>query len=187
MSCSSVRASRSSSTAGSDRGAAFGCGKDEGEVVHKEGDAEVRVKDQGDTVDITVKGEDGTATYSSGAGVELPSGFPDDVPTYPGMKLEFSGTQGNMFTVNGRTTDAMAKVRDALKAKAAAGPLSLDQVEEIVRDHIPPAIELARRYQTLQALVNCTRRSLLPDPNVTDEVRQSWHTELRKLEALGLE
>ncbi|MEZ5444504.1 MAG: hypothetical protein R3F45_01795 [Gammaproteobacteria bacterium] len=100
--------------------AAFGCGKDEGEVVHKEGDAEVRVKDQGDTVDITVKGEDGTATYSSGAGVELPSGFPEDVPTYPGMKLEFSGTQGSMFTVNGRTSDAMAKVSDALKAKAAA-------------------------------------------------------------------
>ena len=100
--------------------AAFGCGKDEGEVIHKEGDAEVRVKDQGDTVNVTVKGEDGTATYSSGAGVELPSGFPDDVPTYPGMKLEFSGTQGNMFTVNGRTADAMAKVSDALKAKAAA-------------------------------------------------------------------
>jgi hypothetical protein len=100
---------------------AFGCGKDEGEVVHKQGDAEVRVKEQGDTVDITVKGEEGTtATYSSGAGVELPSGFPKDVPTYPDMKLEFSGTQGNMYTINGRTADALAKVTEAMKAKAAS-------------------------------------------------------------------
>jgi hypothetical protein len=99
--------------------AAFGCGKDEGEVVHKQGDAEVTVKEGSDTVDITVKGEEGTATYSSGAGVELPSGFPEDVPTYPDMKLEFSGTQGSMYTINGRTSDAMAKVTEALKAKAA--------------------------------------------------------------------
>ena len=100
---------------------AFGCGKDKGEVVHKAGDAEVTVKEGSDTVDITVKGEEGTtATYSSGAGVELPSGFPKDVPTYPDMKLEFSGTQGNMYTINGRTSDAMAKVTETMKAKAAS-------------------------------------------------------------------
>lgn len=98
--------------------AALGCGKDEGEVVYQEGDAEVRVTEQGDTVDIAVKSEGGTAAYSAGAGVELPAGFPEDVPTYPGMKLEFAGTQGGMFTVNGRTADALAKVSEALKAKA---------------------------------------------------------------------
>jgi hypothetical protein len=55
-----------------------------------------------------------------------------------------------------------------------------------VADNIPPAIEETRRYQTLQALVNCTRRSLLPDPNVTDEQRQQWAAELRVLEARGI-
>jgi hypothetical protein len=103
---------------------------------------------------------------------------------------EVAGAEGvkrlNELT-KGYSAAGFASLRSHLKAKAAAGPLTLDHVEEIVRDHIPPAIELARRYQTLQALVNCTRRSLLPDPNVSDEVRQSWHAELRKLEALGLE
>lgn len=86
----------------------------------------------------------------------------------------------------GYSAAAFASLRSHLKAKTAAGPLSLDQVEAIIRDHIPPAIEQTRRYQTLQALVNCTRRSLLPDPTVSDEARQQWQAELRKLELLGI-
>jgi hypothetical protein len=54
----------------------------------------------------------------------------------------------------GYSAAAFAGLRSQLKAKAAAGPLSSQQVEAIVRDQIQPAIELARRYQTLQALVN---------------------------------
>ena len=57
---------------------------------------------------------------------------------------------------------------------------------DLVRDQIPPAIGLTRRYQTLQALVNCTRRSLLPDPNVSDQDREAWEIEIRKLEAMGI-
>jgi hypothetical protein len=38
----------------------------------------------------------------------------------------------------------------------------------------------------LQALVNCTRRSLLPDPKVGEEQRQRWAEELRLLEARGV-
>lgn len=60
-----------------------------------------------------------------------------------------------------------------------------DLVEEI-KDILPPAIALARRYQTLQALANCTRRSLLPNPNVTDAERKSWETEIMQLEAAGI-
>ena len=52
--------------------------------------------------------------------------------------------------------------------------------------NIPPAIEETRRFQTLQALVNCTRRSLLPDPAVTEAQRQAWSAELRALEARGI-
>jgi hypothetical protein len=86
----------------------------------------------------------------------------------------------------GYSAASFASLRSHLKAKAAAGSLTTDAVEAIVRDHIPPAIGQARRYQTLQALVNCTRRSLLPDPAVSDETRADWALELRKLEALGV-
>lgn len=67
----------------------------------------------------------------------------------------------------------------------AVKPTTIDEVEAIVRDHLPAAIGRTRRYQTLQALVNCTRRSLLPDPNVTEADRQAWQTELRRLEMEG--
>ncbi|MGE0609097.1 MAG: AAA family ATPase [Pirellulales bacterium] len=87
----------------------------------------------------------------------------------------------------GYSAAAFASLRSHLKAKAIAGPLSLDAIAEIVRDHIPPAIELARRYQTLQALVNCTRRSLLPNPTVSDEQREAWSLELRALELRGVQ
>jgi hypothetical protein len=79
---------------------------------------------------------------------------------------------------------AFASLRSRLKAAAAqpggttSGKLSLDQIQ--------PAIGQARRYQTLQALVNCTRRSLLPNPAVSDADRESWQTEIRRLEALGI-
>jgi AAA+ superfamily predicted ATPase len=76
-----------------------------------------------------------------------------------------------------------ASLRSHLKA---AGPKTLDDVLAIARDHIPPAIGLTRRYQTLQALINCTRRSLLPDPSVTDADRDAWYSELRRLETLGI-
>ena len=84
---------------------------------------------------------------------------------------------------------SFASLRSTLKARAAregSGKLPLEKIEAVLHDHLPPAIGRARRYQTLQALVNCTRRSLLPDPDVTDEQRQAWRDELRELEAAGV-
>ena len=46
------------------------------------------------------------------------------------------------------------------------------QIRAVLHDHLPPDIGPTRRYQTLQALVNCTRRSLLPDPDVTEATRE---------------
>ena len=83
---------------------------------------------------------------------------------------------------------AFASLRSDLKARRAmAGEvLEADAVFAAVRDRLPPAIQQTRRYQELQALVNCTRRSLLPDPDVTDEQRAEWELELRALERLGV-
>ena len=88
----------------------------------------------------------------------------------------------------GYSAASFASLRSELKAqaKASGGALTFDRILALVADTVPPAIEETRRYQTLQALVNCTRRSLLPDPRVTDAERQAWETELRELSARGI-
>jgi hypothetical protein len=86
------------------------------------------------------------------------------------------------------STAGFAALRSELKAKTGQnkGPLAFEQVLAVITDLLPPAIEETRRYQTLQALVNCTRRSLLPNPDVKEEQRKEWATELRVLEAKGV-
>ena len=88
----------------------------------------------------------------------------------------------------GYSAASFASLRSELKAKARAkdGHLEVSEIIEIARDLIPPAIAETRRYQTLQALINCTRRSLLPDPNIDETQRQSWVAEIRALEAKGI-
>ena len=83
----------------------------------------------------------------------------------------------------GYSAAAFASLRSQLKS---ARVTTMDDIAAIVHDQIPPNIGLTRRYQTLQALLNCTRRSLMPDPNFTDEDRQRWQLELRQLEDLGI-
>ena len=78
---------------------------------------------------------------------------------------------------------AFTSLRSHLKAKQ---PGSMDEIAKIVGDHIPPAIGQTRRYQTLQALVNCTRRSLLPEPDVDEATREGWQQEIRELELRGI-
>ena len=68
----------------------------------------------------------------------------------------------------------------------AIPPKDETELKEMIRDFIQPAIKQTRRYQTLQALINCTRRSLLPDPNITDEERARMEDEIRELEAQGI-
>ena len=86
------------------------------------------------------------------------------------------------------STAGFAALRSELRAKVQEnkGSLTVEQVMAVVTDLLPPAIEETRRYQTLQALINCTRRSLLPDPKVTDEDRKGWAAEVRALEAKGV-
>jgi AAA+ superfamily predicted ATPase len=83
----------------------------------------------------------------------------------------------------GYSAAAFSSLRSQLKASEIK---SVDEVVEIVRDQIPPAIGLTRRYQILQAMINCTRRSLLPNPDVTEKEREAWQLELRQLEQLGI-
>lgn len=83
----------------------------------------------------------------------------------------------------GYSAAAFSSLRSQLKATEIK---TVDEIVAIVRDHIPPAIGLTRRYQILQALINCTRRSLLPNPNVTEQEREAWQVEIRQLESIGI-
>ena len=83
----------------------------------------------------------------------------------------------------GYSAAAFASLRSHL---GAIGPDSIAEAINLTRDIIPPDIGKTRRYQTLQALVNCTRRCLLPDPNVGQKDREAWQAEIRQLEALGI-
>jgi hypothetical protein len=88
----------------------------------------------------------------------------------------------------GYSAAAFASLRSTLRARKEmkGRPLTIDEAEAEIRDCIPPAIGRTRRYQTLQAMVNCTRRSLLPDPEADDAAREAWQDEIRRLEAEGI-
>ena len=76
-----------------------------------------------------------------------------------------------------------AALRSQLKAMP---PETEDDLKHVIWDFISPAIGPTRTYQRMQALLNCTRRSLLPNPDVTDEERALWEQEIGRLEALGI-
>lgn len=91
-------------------------------------------------------------------------------------------------TMKNYSAAGFASLKSELKAKSAImnKKLTVEDVREIIEDHIAPAIGETRRYQTLQALINCTRRSLLPNPETTDEDRSAWEYEIRELERKGI-
>jgi SpoVK/Ycf46/Vps4 family AAA+-type ATPase len=66
---------------------------------------------------------------------------------------------------------------------------TFEELVEEIKDFLQPSIGLTRRYQTLQALLNCTRRSLLPFKQSGDALlsaRTAWEKELLDLEAKGI-
>lgn len=63
--------------------------------------------------------------------------------------------------------------------------LTLDEIIAVVEDRILPDIGPIRRYQTLQALVNCTRKSLLLC-EYSPEIRESWVKQIAQLEVMGV-
>ena len=92
----------------------------------------------------------------------------------------------------GFSAAAFAGLRSQIKA---VGCKTVLEALEIANDMLPPDIEETRRYQTLQALLNCTRMSLLPeiDGETTDRranvdaARDKWRKEARELELKGVE
>jgi len=81
---------------------------------------------------------------------------------------------------------SFAALRSRLKASKCQ---TLEDAVKIAEDIIPSDIASERRYQTLQALLNCTRKSLLPNGGIGKHgeslisTRSEWSRELRQLEA----
>ena len=63
--------------------------------------------------------------------------------------------------------------------------LTVDEIIAVAEDRILPNIGPIRQYQTLQALLNCTRKSLLPG-DYSPEIRDSWVKQIAQLEAIGV-
>jgi SpoVK/Ycf46/Vps4 family AAA+-type ATPase len=87
----------------------------------------------------------------------------------------------------GYSAAGFAALRSELIAEKQlkGGSLEKDEITKIVHDHLPPPIGETRRYQTLQALLNCTNRQLLPDGTGVEN-RGMWEAEIRKLELQGI-
>lgn len=72
----------------------------------------------------------------------------------------------------------------------SAGCKTLEDASDIAADMLPPNIQNERLYQTLQAKLNCTRRSLLFDHEIPttdlDNERRGWSNKIRELEAMGI-
>lgn len=88
-----------------------------------------------------------------------------------------------LLLTEGYSAAAFSALRSQLLARRELQGQELrpEDVRAVIDDQLPADIGHARRYQELQALLNCTRRSLLPDPEVDDETRDAWRMELRQL------
>ena len=110
----------------------------------------------------------------------LPGSLPDD-------------TVERLLKVTGDYSAAsFASLRSDLEAASIlkqdsqeTGELTLDEIIAVAEDRILPNIGPIRQYQTLQALLNCTRKSLLPG-EYSPEIRESWAKRIAQLEAIGI-
>jgi hypothetical protein len=87
----------------------------------------------------------------------------------------------------GSSSARFAQIRSRIKAK---GCQSVEEARAIIYDMIEPDIGDTRRYQTLQAKINCTRRSLLVPTDVKPEdfnkLRGEWKADIEALERKGV-
>ena len=112
---------------------------------------------------------------------------PDDREAFIQWVLgECNSDQSLVDDMQWMTADWSAAAYASLRREIAAMPeADADSIRAVVADLLPAAIAQTRRYQTLQALVNCTRRSLLPVADVTEEMRAQWRQDIKSLELLG--
>lgn len=87
----------------------------------------------------------------------------------------------------GMSAASFGMIRSRIKSKGCKTP---EEMLAVLEDMVEPDIKDTRRYQTLQALINCTRKSLMVDASVPrydfDKMRGEWKDELTNLERKGI-
>lgn len=90
------------------------------------------------------------------------------------------------------TTGYSAASYASLKAnlKSRGKKLDVEEITAIIADQIPANIGPTREYQKLQALLNCTRLSLIPISELGGEsiqaAREKWEMRIKDLELKGI-
>ena len=106
--------------------------------------------------------------------------------------LSEAGAERLLKVTEDYSAASFASLRSDLEAASllktnsqSTGELTLDEIIAVAEDRILPNIGPIRQYQTLQALLNCTRKSLLPG-DYSPEIRESWVKQIAQLEAIGI-
>lgn len=93
------------------------------EHAQKDGqDVDVDIKGSGDSMSISVQGEQGGYQMTTGAGSGPPKDLPQDVPLYPELNIQMThvASEQQAFNVSGDTAAAVANVVAFYKKEAAA-------------------------------------------------------------------
>jgi hypothetical protein len=93
-------------------------------------------------------------------------------------------------STEGYSAADFASLRAELIASSGPDGMTIAEILEVIEDRLPADIGEARRYQMLQALVNCTVKSLLPNGALLTkkevmQLKVVWSQEIRKMEAEG--
>jgi hypothetical protein len=97
-----------------------------GYSVHlQNGTEELKLQAEGssdDSYSMVLNSKEGQVKMSAGSAAKLPDGFPQDVPTYPGMTLTFSQSMKEKETFNLQATspDSLDKISAHFKSEATA-------------------------------------------------------------------
>lgn len=100
--------------------------KEGGYTVHvKSGSEELSLQAEGsgdDSYNMVVQSKEGEVKMSAGSAAKLPDGFPQDIPTYPGMNLTFSQSmqENQTFNLQATSADPFEKVASHFKAQTAS-------------------------------------------------------------------
>lgn len=104
-----------------------------------------------------------------------------------GSLVEQKGGKELVQITRNYSSASFSMLRSMLKSKKCT---TVEEALRIATDIISPDIEDTRLYQTLQAKLNCTRRSLLVDPSMSAEgfatERKSWKQVVATLEGQGI-
>jgi hypothetical protein len=105
---------------------------------------------------MTVAGEKGKMTITTGKSAAIPENFPKDVPQYPGAELQtvMTNTEEGVSSIEATTADALDKVMDWFKDQVAKNGWQPDQT--MTMDGDSPMRMMTCKKENRQLMLNIT-------------------------------